>query len=198
MDRWEAMKDSRMTKHLLFIQGAGEGAFEEDKALAKSLRQSLGPDYDVHYPAMPDEENAPYEQWKQHIRDELAGMYGSVVLVGHSVGGSVLAKCIGDLKVEQPIVGIFLIAAPFWGGDGWRYEGYEEYELPKDVASKVPSGASVFLCHCRDDAVVSFDHLALFAEVFPQAKVRAIDKGGHQFNNDLSDVARDIKSLFRA
>jgi len=31
------------------------------------------------------------------------------------------------------------IANPFWGGKGWRYEGYEELALPKGVAARLPS-----------------------------------------------------------
>ena len=63
-----------MKKQVLFIHGAGEGAYEADKHLAASLQHSLGPEYEVHCPAMPDEENAPYEQWKHHIDKELATM----------------------------------------------------------------------------------------------------------------------------
>jgi uncharacterized protein len=184
-----------MTKHVLFIQGAGEGAYEEDKKLVASLRQALGADYEVHYPAMEDEDNAPYEQWKQHIEKELAALQGSILLAGHSVGASVIIKCMSEIELKSPIAGIFLIATPFWGGDGWRYEGYEELELPQGFAGKLPKDAPIFLYHCHDDEVVPFDHLALYAQVLPQAAVRKLDTGGHQLNNDLADVARDIKTL---
>jgi len=63
-----------MKKQVLFIHGAGEGAYEADKKLATSLQHSLGPEYEVDYPAMPDEENTPYEQWKHEIEKELASM----------------------------------------------------------------------------------------------------------------------------
>jgi uncharacterized protein len=184
-----------MTKHVLFIQGAGKGAYEEDKELAASLRKALGTDYEVHYPAMLDEDNAPYEQWKQQIEKELAAMQGTIILVGHSVGASVLIKCMSETEVKKPIAGIFLIATPFWGGNGWRYEGYEELALPKGFAAKLPKGASIFLYHCRDDETVPFEHLALYAQVLPQASVRELDAGGHQLNNDLFEVAQDIKTL---
>jgi predicted alpha/beta hydrolase family esterase len=184
-----------MTNHALFIQGAGKGAYEEDKKLAASLREALGTDYEVHYPAMVDEDNASYEQWKQQIENELTTMQGPIILVGHSVGASVIIKCMSETEVKKPIVGIFLIAAPFWGGNGWRYEGYEELALPKELVAKLPKGVAVFLYHCHDDEIVPFDHLALYAQVLPQAAVRELDAGGHQLNNDLSEVARDIKSL---
>jgi uncharacterized protein len=184
-----------MTKHVLFIQGAGQGAYEEDKKLAASLRKALGPEYEVHYPAMPDEDNAPYEQWKQQIEKELAAMQGSIILIGHSVGASIIMKWMSEIELKKSIAGLFLIAAPFWGGDGWQYEGYEELALPKGIAAKFPKGVSTFLYHCRDDETVPFDHLALYAQVLPQATVRELDEGGHQLNNDLSEVAKDVKTL---
>lgn len=184
-----------MKKQVLFIHGAGEGAYEVDKKLAVSLQQSLGPAYEVHCPAMPDEENAPYEQWKQHIEQALATMQGPIMLVGHSVGASVLIKCMSEIEVQQPIAGMFLIANPFWGGKGWRYEGYEELALPEGFAARLPKGAPLFLYHSRDDETVPFAHLALYAEQLPQATVRELDGRGHQLNNDLSEVAADILRL---
>ncbi|MBA3870252.1 MAG: alpha/beta hydrolase [Anaerolineae bacterium] len=184
-----------MTKHVLFIQGAGEGAFEEDKKLAASLKKALGTDYEIHYPTMLDEDNASYERWKQQIEKELTVMQGSIILVGHSVGASIVIKWLSEAEVKKPIAGIFLIAAPFWGGNGWRYEGYEELALPKGFAAKLPKGTSIFLYQSRDDETVPFEHLALYAQVLPQATARELDAGGHQLNNDLSEVARDIKTL---
>ena len=184
-----------MSTHVLFIQGAGKGAYEADKKLVVSLKKVLGTGYDLHYPAMLDEDNASYEQWKQQIEKELAAIQGSIILVGHSVGASVIMKCMSETEVKKPIAGIFLIAAPFWGGNGWLYEGYEKLALPKGLAAKLPKDVPIFLYQCRDDEVVPFDHLALYAQVLPQAAVKELDAGGHQLNNDLSEVARDIKTL---
>jgi len=184
-----------VSTHVLFIQGAGKGAYEADKKLAASLRKALGTGYELHYPAMLDEDNASYEQWKQQIEKELAAIQGSIILVGHSVGASVIMKCMSETEVKKPIAGIFLIAAPFWGGNGWQYEGYEKLALPKGVAARLPKDVPIFLYQCRDDEVVPFDHLALYAQVLPQAAVKELDAGGHQLNNDLSEVARDIKTL---
>jgi len=117
------------------------------------------------------------------------------ILVGHSLGGSFLLKYLSDEKVEKAIAGIFLIATPYWGGDGWRYEGYEALALPKDFPSKLPSGTPIFFYHSRDDEIVPFAHLTLYARKLPQATIHALDARGHQLRNDLSEVAADIKSL---
>jgi uncharacterized protein len=183
-----------MKKQILFIQGAGEGAYKADKLLADSLQRTLGTDYEIIYPEMPDEENTPYEQWKNKIINELA-VLENPILVGHSVGASIIAKFLSEVNLEKQIHGIFFIANPFWGGDGWLYEGYEELELPHSFSTKLPKNTSIFLYHCRDDEVVPFAHLALYVQILPDATVRKIDQGGHQLSNDLSVVAKDIKNL---
>jgi len=184
-----------MMKHIFLIQGAGAGAYEVDKQLATSLSHALGPQYEVHYPALPHEDDAPYEEWKHHLEKELAAMQGPIVLVGHSVGASILIKWMSEMEAEQPIAGLFLLACPFWGGNGWRYEGYEKLMLLSSGVTKLSKGRQIFLYHSRDDAIVPFDHLALYAQILPEATIRERDEGGHQFNNDLSFVAEDIKSL---
>ena len=86
--------------------------------------------------------------------------------------------------------------APFWGGDGgWTYEGYQALVLPDGAAEKLPKDVPIALYHARDDETVPFDHLALYARAFPQASVREVEKGGHQFNDDLSVVAQEIRHL---
>lgn len=181
-----------MKKQVLFIQGGGEGAHQEDKILAENLRDVLGTAFDVRYPKMPDEASPDSGAWKVTIARELAALDGDVVLVGHSVGAFVLLKYLSEEAVEKPIAGLFLIAAPFVGTEGWQVE---EDAPPEDFASKLPEGLPVFLYHSRDDEWVPYAHLALYAEKLPQATIHEFDGRGHQFDGDLSEVARDIKEL---
>lgn len=184
-----------MSPNVLFIQGAGNGAYAEDRMLADSLRRHIGPGAKVRYPAMPDEDNAPLAQWRAQIEQHLASLAGPVALVGHSVGASILLKWLSERDAAPTIAGLFLLANPFWGGAGWRYDGYEELELAPGFATRLPAGAPVFLYHCRDDDVVPFSHLALYAQAMPQATARARDTGGHQLDGDLAVVAQDIAAL---
>jgi uncharacterized protein len=181
-----------MKKNILFIQGAGEGAYEEDKKLAASLQDELRAEYHVLYPKMPNEESPEDNAWMAQIAKELTSLDGKVILVGHSAGGAVLLKFLLKEKVSKPIAGIFLIAIPHWGPED---EKDEEYTLQEGFASHLPKGVPIFLYHSRDDEWVPFANLEIYAEKIPQATVRKFDERGHQFNNDLSEVAADIKSL---
>ena len=102
-----------MKKQVLFIQGAGQGAYKEDEKLAASLRDGLGAEYDVHYPKMPEEEDQGYEAWKAQISKALATLDEELILVGHSVGTSMLLNYLSEERIENSIAGIFLIAAPY-------------------------------------------------------------------------------------
>lgn len=126
------------------------------------------------------------------ISKELDSLDDNAILVGHSAGGAVLLKYLLKEKVAKPIVGIFLISIPYWGPED---EEDEEYTLQEGFASRLPKGVPIFLYHSRDDEWVPFAHLGWFTERIPQATVREFDGRGHQFNNDLSEVAAAVKSL---
>ena len=180
-------------KHVLFIHGAGQGAYEEDGLLVASLQNALGFAYEVHYPKMVNEESPEYADWKTQIASELAALDDEVILVGHSVGGSVLLKYLSEEQVEKPIAGLFLLAAPYWGAD--EFWSWDEVRLPRDAADKLAYIPGIFLYHSRDDEIVPFVHLALYAARLPQATIREVDGRGHQLGNDLADVAGDIMRM---
>lgn len=171
-----------MKKQVLFIQGAGAGAHAEDEALAVSLQRALGAEYGVIYPHMPREDDPEYAPWAAQIAVEHGALGDGAILVGHSVGGTVLLRHLSEAKSDKPIAGIFIIAAPAWGAEAWQAD--------------LPLGVPLFLYHGRDDEIVPFAHLAQLAAKFPQAAVRAVKGCGHQFNNDLAVVAEDIKGLY--
>jgi predicted alpha/beta hydrolase family esterase len=180
-----------MKRRVLFIHGGGEGAYEEDRKLAASLQDALGAAYDVRFPQMPDEDRPVYRAWKGRIAKELDALEGEVILVGHSLGGSILLKYLSE-EVEKPIAGLFLVSTPYWGVDDWEVG---EYALREDFASMIPKEIAVFLYHSRDDEVVPFAHAGLYAQKLPRTTVREFDGRGHQFGDDLSEGAQDIVKL---
>ncbi|HET7062704.1 MAG TPA: alpha/beta fold hydrolase [Rudaea sp.] len=176
---------------MLFVQGGGKGAHDEDAALAASLQRALGGEYEVHFPRMPDEPDPNVTSWKGKISAELSRLRGQVLLVGHSIGGSIVLKYLAEEEIKIRIGGLFLLAAPSRDEDQWNFE---DLKLPRNIAERLASIPRIFLYHSRDDVVVPFAHLALHAARLPQATIRAVDGRGHQFGNDLTDVARDIRS----
>ena len=180
---------------VLFIHGGGEGAHAWDSRLASSLEEKLGAGYVVSYPKMPNEAEPEYEAWKRCISEQHVALGDDVVLVGHSLGASVLIKLLVASPPARSVAGVFLIAAPFWHEhEGWQWK---DLELPADAADRAPRGVPMFLYHGRADEFVPFAHLALYAKRFPRATVRALDERNHQLNDDLTEIADDIRKLRR-
>lgn len=181
-----------MSISILFVHGGGEGAFVEDTKLVESLRTVLGDGYEVIYPQMPDAGSPDYNDWKEIILATIAGFSNKVIVVGHSFGASILLKVLAEATIDKPLAGVFLIATPYWGAQDWEADAYT---LQADFATHLPEDTPIFLYHSRDDEIVPFAHLALYKQKLPRATTREFDGGGHQFNNDLSEVATSIKSL---
>jgi len=157
----------------------------------ESLRKALGAQYELRSPIMPDPDKPAYAPWKERLEKELAALEDEAIVVGHSLGGSVVLKVLSETKHTRPIAGIFLVATPFWGGSG----EVEEFALRKDFAARLPKTPRVSLHHSRDDDVVPFAHLALYGEALPRATVRELDGYGHLFKKRCRELVADIRTL---
>ena len=182
-------------KDVLFVQGAGRDVHAEwDLKLVESLRRELGSRYTVHYPLMPNEADPSSATWKPALENEFAGLRNGAIVVGHSVGGTILINALTESAPTTKLAAIVLIAAPFIGEGGWT----SEESVPQSgLAERLPVGVPVFLYHGEDDDIVPVAHVELYARAIPSAHVRRLAGRDHQLNNDLSEVARDIAQLGR-
>jgi predicted alpha/beta hydrolase family esterase len=180
-----------MTVKVLFVHGAGAGAYDCDGKLARSLQRELGGRYCVRYPCMPNEAEPCYPVWKAALLDAFDALDDGCVLVGHSVGGMVLVHVLAQeqLAFKPGVLG--LIAPPFMGPGGWTSE--EAGQFPG--ADRLPAGLPVYLHHGMQDEVIPPAHAELYARAIPRASVRMLLHRDHQLNDDLSELARDIASL---
>jgi predicted alpha/beta hydrolase family esterase len=182
-----------VVKQVLFVQGGGEGGHAADAKLAASLQSELGPGYKVHFPKMPDEASPAYTPWKRRITEALAALGNDILLVGHSLGAPILLKLLMEEESQHGISGVFLIAAPFCGDGGWAWE---EAELPKDAGERL--SLPLFFYHSRDDEEVPYAHLDLYLKAFPKAELRRLSGRNHQLDDDLSEVAADVRRFMNS
>ena len=182
-----------MTTQVLYVQGGGKDVHEHwDNELVASLERELGDGYSVRYPRMPGEEDPKFETWKAALLGECNALEGGAILVGHSVGGTVLIHTLAEQPPMPRLGGIFLISAPFIGDGGWRSD---DIRARTDFSDRLPLGLPVFLYHAIDDDIVPVAHVYLYSHTMPRAVVRTIENSNHQLNNDSSLVARDIRGI---
>jgi predicted alpha/beta hydrolase family esterase len=182
-----------MTRQILFVQGAGRGTHDEwDNKLVDSLRRELGENHEIRYPRMPDEGDASHAAWKPALDMELAALRHGSILIGHSVGGTILAKTLTGQSNLQEFGAICLIAAPFAGDGGWPSD---DVRFPPNLGAHLPEGVPIHLWHGLDDEIVPPSHLELYAHAIPRARIHRLPARDHQLNGDLKEVAAVILSL---
>jgi pimeloyl-ACP methyl ester carboxylesterase len=178
-------------RQVLFIQGGGADTHDEwDVKLADSLRRDLGDAYEVRYPRMPTEDDPSYAAWGPAISKAIATFDDAAIVVGHSVGGTLLIHTLAERPPDVSLAAIVLIAAPFVGVGGWPGE---EFELPSNLGALLPAKVPVHVFHGLEDDSVPPEHADLYARAIPQVQLHRLPGRDHQFGNDLGDVAALIR-----
>lgn len=181
-------------KQLLFAHSGGgqgnpgEGSFD----LVSYLKRELSSEYDIHFPIIDDPEAPTYKMWKKLFSAEFKKIKQPIILVGHSLGGSMLLKYLSEERPQITISALFLVATPLWGKNGWDVE---EFVLQKNFESELKHITNVFLYQCKDDPVVPFKHLNFYKTVFPYSVVRVLNGTDHAFTNGLPELVDDIKTI---
>jgi hypothetical protein len=180
-------------RQVLFIQGGGEGTHDGwDDKLVASLRVGLGDAFEVRYPRMPAEDDPGDGTWGPAIRQELSGLDAGAIVVGHSVGATILVHVLSADARPAHLGAIVMISAPFVGAGGWPAEAFE---IPSDVGARLPPGVPVHVFQGLDDDTVPPAHADLYASAIPQAQVHRLPGRDHQLGNDLGEVAAVIRAL---
>lgn len=182
-----------MKREVLFIQGGGAQVHDEwDARLVSSLRAELGPEYEVRYPRMPDEAEPSYPAWAATLEHELAALHDDAILVGHSIGGTILINALAERPPEREPGAIILIAAPFVGEGGWESA---EWTPPRALGATLPPRVPIHLFHGLADSIVPASHAESYARAIPHASLHLLPERDHQLGGDLSDVAAVIRSI---
>jgi predicted alpha/beta hydrolase family esterase len=182
-----------MTRQILFVQGGGKGTHDEwDDKLVDSLARALGARYEVRYPRMPNEADPNCASWMAALIEQIPALDDGAILVGHSIGGTILIAALAEQKPQRKLGAVFLIAAPYVGQDGWPSDDIAQMT---GLGLRLPKGLPIYLYHGDADESVPFSHLGFYATAIPRAVVRPLKGRNHQLNDNMSEVARDIKEL---
>ncbi|SES12142.1 alpha/beta hydrolase [Salipaludibacillus aurantiacus] len=183
-----------MQKTVLFIHSAGpQGGGEGSSNLSAYLERELRNQYNFVCPKMPNPENPEYILWKKQLEKELDKLNGDVILVGHSLGGSVLLKYLSEESSNLTFCGLFIIASPYWGLDeDWQLN---DFMLQDNFQKCLPAIPNLFLYHSRDEVIVPIKHHKTYSENLPQASLRELEGNQHLFHNGLPVLVKDIERL---
>ena len=199
----------KMKKQIFVIHGGDSFATYEDylkslkdweikeKDLFKKnwkgfLQEYLGEDYEVIRPKMPNKQNAKYGEWKIWFEKYIPFLRDNLILVGHSMGGTFLAKYLSENNFPKKIKASLLVAPVYSEDDG---RPLVEFALPSSLKNFEKQAGEIFIYHSKDDSVVDFKELSKYLKALPNAKARIFDNHGHFGQENFSEILKDIKEL---
>ncbi|REL24005.1 serine hydrolase family protein [Rhodohalobacter sp. SW132] len=182
-----------MNKQIFFAhsggpQGrSGRGSYD----FVQWLRNELGDGYQIYEPIIEEPDAPTYQMWKETVDREFPKLTNPVFLIGHSLGGSTLLKYLSEETCELQIAGLFLVAPPYWGKQGWQAE---DFTLRHDFSKTLPAIPGIHLYHCLNDPVVPVDHADVYQKLIPTASIHKLNGNDHAFSDGLPVLAEHIKT----
>lgn len=156
------------------------------------LQESLGADYQVLLPSMPNKTNAKYSEWKLWF-DNLATLFtDNCILVGHSLGGIFLAKYLSENTFPHKIKATILIAAPF---KDESVEDLADFKLAGITDLFRQQAGKVTIFGGEDDPVISKDELQRYKEELPDADFRIMSAPDHFMRVNFPELTQLLKEL---
>jgi len=165
--------------------------FGSKKDWKASLSERLGSGYQVILPRMPNRDNARYEEWKLWFKRHIELLEDGVILIGHSLGGSFLAKYLSKENIAKRVRATLLVAAPC---DTFRLDSVEF--LAEDSLERfAKQGGAIHLYFSTDDPVIPYSELKKYQDKLPGAVSHTFDDRGHFNQEEFPELVADILSL---
>lgn len=157
------------------------------------IRETLGDDFEVITPQMPNKANARYSEWKIWFEKIIPLLGNDIIFVGHSLGAIFLSKYLSENKIPKKIKGVFLVATPFDGED--TEDDMGDFILPDDLHLLKEQAGELYFYHSKDDSVVPFLDLEKYQKKIPNAHFLVFEDRGHFSQKEFPELIEEIKKL---
>ena len=181
-----------MSYEILFIQGAGNLTTAQEQVIVDALRANLGDAFTITFPSIPDADEPTYRAWDDVLTTQLNNLSGKVILIGHSLGASVILKHFSMVPVPDKITGIILLGTPYWKNQDWDVS---EYVIGDEFVANLRQLKHVYFYYSLDDEVIPYTHLESYQQLLPQANWRILSGVDHSYHGAITDVIKDIQEL---
>ncbi len=181
-------------RNVLFVHSAGpQGSNQGSTGFVANIKKELQGDFQVIAPDFPEPENPRFDEWKEQLESSLDKLNEEIILIGHSLGGSVLVKYFSEEECRLPVRAIFSVAAPYWGkDDDWQKR---DFQLSQDIDLTAKRWPELYFYHAKMDPIVPFHHVNLYEASFPEATVHPLEGDSHLFEEGIPSLVKDIKAL---
>lgn len=167
----------------------------KSKKWTETFRDDLGADHEVFMPAMPNSQNAQYEEWKIWFERHFEYLEGEVVLVGWSLGAMFLCKYLIEEELPFSIKALILVAPPFEPVEGDNEDGGDFVFDTDDIQILTQKASKITIFHSKDDSIVPYDHALKYIEALPHAELVPFEDRNHFLIAEFPELIEKIRSL---
>lgn len=162
-----------------------------------TLAAELGDDYEVFMPAMPNKQNAKYEEWKIWFERHFEHLHDGLILMGCSLGAMFLYKYLIENEPPVKLKALILMAAPVQAeGLSLEEEGDGDFVFSlSDVAVIKDKAEKVIVMHSKDDFVVPYEHGVKLHEAMPGSEFVSFEDKNHFLVEELPELVETIREL---
>jgi predicted alpha/beta hydrolase family esterase len=157
----------------------------------KTLREDLGPEYEVFMPQMPCAETARYEEWKIWFERHFKYVREGILLVGCSLGAMFLIRYLSEVKkLPFSISGLILMAGAV------TKESEHEFVVPLAETRNILRHTNrVIIMHSTDDFVVPYEHAEKLKAALPEAELVTFTDRNHFLQPEFPEMIDLIKKM---
>jgi predicted alpha/beta hydrolase family esterase len=181
-----------MGYEILFIQGAGDVTTAQEQVIVDALRINLGDGFTIIYPPMPDADHPAYLAWEAVLTKHLRRPSGKVILLGHSLGASIILKHFSREPVPAKVIGMILFGVPYWKHQHWDVS---EYEIADNFLGNLSTLENIYFYHSMDDEVIPDQQFKSYQKLIPNAHWRVFSGMDHSYHGAIPDMIKDIQDL---
>jgi hypothetical protein len=114
-------------------------------------------------------------------------------LLGHSLGGTFVAKYLSENDFPKKILATFLVSACY--DDEASGYSLDDFALPQSLEKLKEQGGKIFLIQSKDDKVVPFKDFEKYKKDLPMAETMIFEDRGHFDQSEFPEIVEKIKEI---
>ena len=156
------------------------------------LQDTLGSEYQVLLPSMPNSTNARYNEWTTWFAHISSLFSDNCILIGHSLGAIFLAKYLSENSVPFKIKATILIAAPY---DDESIEDLTDFKIATLTPRLAEQAGQLVFFNGEDDPVISMQDLQKYRDQLPSAEFHILSAPDHFVRAEFPELISLLRQL---
>jgi predicted alpha/beta hydrolase family esterase len=168
---------------------------QSQKKWTNSFAADLGDEFEVFMPAMPNKNNAKYEEWKIWFEKHFEYLRDDVVVIGCSLGAMFLTKYFTENQAPFSIKELIIMACPVQDGTFSDNDCGDFLTHVDDLPALTGKAKNIVIMQSKDDFLVPYEHALKYKAALPEAELVTFEDKNHFLVEELPELVERIKQL---